>query len=345
MVLACLALTLLPASPAHADMDVFIVDGTCGKHCFDPETVFTNVGVPVKWTSFSIEAHDILRCSLGPCPFNGGTGADSSFVGSPELQPGETFSHNFSAPGTYNYYCEIHGYAIMHGTVTVTGEPAPADPPVGDFDGDGRTDVGVFRPSGGAWFVDGSAGTDQTTGFGTSGDLPVPADYDGDGDIDVAVFRPSSGVWFVQGGPTVAFGTSGDIPVPADYDGDGDADVAVFRPSSGVWFIQGGPAAAWGTSGDIPVPGDYDGDGDTDVAVFRPSSGTWFVQGGPTLAWGTSGDVPVPNDYDGDGDTDMAVFRPSSGVWFVNGGGATAWGTSGDIALPLPAAVRLAFFP
>ena len=127
-------------------------------------------------------------------------------------------------------------------TTTTTAPPSEPVPPVADFDGDGDTDVSVFRPASGYWFVSGGS----TTSFGTTGDIPVPGDYDGDGDTDVAVYRPSSGYWFVQGGGITKFGTSGDIPVPGDYDGDGDTDMAVFRPSTGYWFVNGGPIVSFG---------------------------------------------------------------------------------------------------
>ena len=224
---------------------------------------------------------------------------------------------------------------------------------VADFNGDGRTDVSVFRPSNGTWFVQGGL----TTNWGVSGDIPVPGDYDGDGKVDTAVFRPSTGGWYIQdsggGITTTNWGTSGDIPVPGDYDGDGRTDIAVFRPSTGTWYIRnsggGITTTNWGTSGDIPAPGDYDGDGKTDIAVFRPSTGTWYVSnsgGGATAAnWGTSGDVPVPGAYNGDGKTEIAVFRPSSGTWYELGGSTTSWGTSGDIGLPLPPSINHTFFP
>jgi hypothetical protein len=185
------------------------------------------------------------------------------------------------------------GTTIRYVEIVCAAMSPPHESTLGDYDGDGDTDVAVFRPSNGYWFVQGGI----TTGWGTNGDIPVPGDYDGDGDTDIAVFRPSTGVWFVNGGAITAWGTNGDIPVPGDYDGDGDTDIAVFRPSTGVWFVNGGPTIAWGTSGDIPVPGDYDGDGDTDVAVFRPSNGYWFVNGGALSQFGTNGDIPLPLPY------------------------------------------------
>jgi len=202
----------------------------------------------------------------------------------------------------------------------------------GDYDGDGRANIGVFRPSSGVWYInalnDGAAFT--LTAFGQSGDVPVPADYDGDGRTDQAVFRPSNGVWYYLNSAsgtfgTVGFGKSGDIPVPADFDGDGRADVSVFRPSSGVWYrLSSGTSAfsafQFGTDGDIPVPADFDGDGRADVSVFRPSSGVWYrfdsrTNSFSSVQFGIRGDVPVAADYDGDGSADIAVWRPATGVW------------------------------
>lgn len=71
--------------------------------------------------------------------------------------------------------------------------------PVGtmfDFDGDGRADVSVFRPSSGVWHLLRSQLGYVGMAFGQNGDLLTPADFDGDGITDVAVFRPSNGTWY-----------------------------------------------------------------------------------------------------------------------------------------------------
>ena len=218
-----------------------------------------------------------------------------------------------------------------------------------DFDGDGKSDLSVFRGTDGSWLVANSGnGQLQSTPWGSSAapyyDLAVSGDYDGDGKTDQAVFRRGTdlaGYWFIKrssDGQVMRqqWGLGTDVPVAGDFDGDGKTDIAVWRGSAGAWYILRSSdgsveGIAWGIAsvGDIPVPGDYDGDFKTDVAVFRRSTGDWHIQrssDGQTLSvkWGVGTDVAVPGDYDGDGKTDLAVWRPSEGNWYIIHSGTAA---------------------
>jgi predicted extracellular nuclease len=200
-------------------------------------------------------------------------------------------------------------------------------PPLADFNGDGKADVAVFRPSTGIWYISGQG----IYSFGQSGDLPVSADYNGDGKADIAVFRPSNSTWYIKGVGSFLYGQSGDIPVPADYNGDGKTDIAVFRPSNSTWYIKGVGSFLYGQSSDIPVVADYNGDGKADIAVFRPSNSTWYIKGMGSSVYGMAGDIPAVADYNGDGKADIAVFRPSNNTWYIKGMGTSLYGMAGDI--------------
>lgn len=202
-----------------------------------------------------------------------------------------------------------------------------------DFDGDGRNDVAVFRPSAGTWFTQNSQGFGAQT-FGSATDKLVSGDFDGDGRTDAAVFQNinGAGIWSINrssdGGTTFAqFGLVSDTPVRGDFDGDGRSDLAVYRSSTGTWYIQrsnnsGFVGVQFGASEDIPVATDLDGDGKADIAVFRPSNGVWYWLSSSNdrfsaVQFGQNGDVPIAGDFDGDGKADLSVFRPSNGVWYI----------------------------
>jgi hypothetical protein len=223
-----------------------------------------------------------------------------------------------------------------------------------DFDGDGKTDASVFRPSTGDWYLLGSTAGFSALHFGAPSDILVPADYTGDGKTDVAVFRPSSGIWYILRSEDntfygLVFGIDGDIPAPADYDGDGKADLAVYRPGAqGFWYLQqttaGFTSVPFGVAEDKPAIGDFDGDGKADISVYRPSLGNWYRlnssdQSFYGVHFGSPGDMIVPGDYNGDGKTDVAIFRPSTSIWYILPSGATTFygvgfGTTGDIPAP-----------
>lgn len=239
-----------------------------------------------------------------------------------------------------------------------------------DFDGDGKTDIAFWRPSGTpAFFIlRSTTGTLQQVNFGLAGDDPtIVADYSGDGKADPALYRrgatatSQSFFWTLpSSGPLAGvqvvnpWGLGGDNASSGDFDGDGRADFCVTRNFSGanVFIIYTATGVvsytSFGLSGASPdaiAPGDYDGDGRTDLAVTRFESGNiaWYYRpsGGGVdtrVAWGVtaSSDYEAQGDYDGDGKTDIAVWRPSGGSTFfvvASSGGFRfqRWGIDQDV--------------
>lgn len=198
-------------------------------------------------------------------------------------------------------------------------------PPPSDFDGDGKTDISIFRPSNGQWWVQRSLdGSHYAITFGLSTDRIVPGDYTGDQKADIAVYRPSGGEWYILRSEDFSyyafqFGVNTDVPVPADFDGDGKFDPAVFRPSTATWYILkslgGIEITTFGSTNDIPVNADYDGDGRSDLAIRRSTQ--WWIRrssdgGIYAISFSStdpSSDVSVPGDYTGDGLADVAYFN------------------------------------
>ena len=282
-----------------------------------------------------------------------------------------------------------------------------------DFNGDGRTDLALYRegtrgpsaPQSSIWyFADTNTGATTYAQWGRSLDVPAPADYNGDGKTDMGIFRwwdfdygDTNEWWLSRGaaGHLVLVGlelgyykfsrnytgdaraevgqiypvdvsqvpgqtcfvsvyliadqdgglltkTVGDqcnvnpTPVPGDYDNDGRSEIAIYvNRHFKVWVA---PYAAGYTPPnyihymdiDVPAPGDYDGDGRTDFAGVRVRDGrmVWRYRKSTTgqeldVDFGLATDTPVPGDYDGDGKTDIAVYRSSNGTWWIamSGGG------------------------
>ena len=316
---------------------------TVGAVCSHPESAY-GVSGRIDWEpgKFLITAHEIGH-NLGANHVDATQSCDNTLM---------NVTLSGSTPLKFCGYSqtEIGNYTNANDACLISSRSsAPLD-----FDGDGKSDIAVFRPLNGVWYIANSGSNSfNFVQFGQLGDKPVPADYDGDGKADIAVYR--GGFWYRLQSTTntfdaVYFGTATDIPAPADFDGDGKTDVAVFRPSEGVWhrLMSGNgnaySAVQFGANGDMPAPADFDGDGKADINVFRPTDGGWYRLNSSTGAFyavqfGQFGDKPLIGDFDGDGKADINVFRPTDGGWYrlsssTGAFSATAFGNSADIPTP-----------
>jgi hypothetical protein len=188
-----------------------------------------------------------------------------------------------------------------------------------DFNGDGKTDILVYRTDNGAyakWYSDG--GVDATFLYQTvhyADDAPykmpnltmVAADFNGDGRTDILVYdHDYFAKWYSDGGVNSTFlyeafhqvggGWTHFAMAPADFNGDGRTDVLVYIPANGTfakWYSDGGVNSTFlyqaqqliggGWTNIAVAPADFNGDGRTDVLVYIPASGKfakWYSDGG-----------------------------------------------------------------
>ena len=230
---------------------------------------------------------------------------------------------------------------------------------MGDYDGDGRSDIVAARPENGNltwWIADHNGKVIKVLTFGLATDKPIAGDYDNDAITDVAVTRAEANgqkTWHIlrssDGGYFgLQFGLSTDREIVGDFDGDGRTDFGVMRRNADntyTWYIQRSASGqmlirTFGNVGDVPQPADLNGDRITDLVIFRSdaalgvgTAGTWkWIDGGlsaetnpiQTEVFGIQGDYPQAGDYDGDGKDDLAIFR--NGTWWMK---RSTWGVVG----------------
>ena len=219
----------------------------------------------------------------------------------------------------------------------VFGAPG-AIPVVGDWDGDGQDQIGVYYH--GEWLLDlnGNGRWDESdlwAKLGSETDLPVVGDWDGDGKDDIGIYGPEwlkdprhlahePGLPDPQNEllprkrpknvpPDVQQATEGERYLRRTMTGKERADLIdhVFR---------------FGTPTDIPIAGDWNGDGITTIGIFR--GGHWLFDkdgdgrqtpGDETAEFGAKGDLPVVGDFNGDGIDEIGVYR--AGRWIIDTNG------------------------
>jgi hypothetical protein len=136
-------------------------------------------------------------------------------------------------PGVTRFFLDLNGNGLWDGTPTDGIFPfgiAGDVPIIGDWNGDGVDEIGVYRPGAARFYLDLNGNnlwdgtpTDGSIGFGTLGDTPVIGDWNGDGVDDVGVRRENK-FWLdangndqwdgtTAGDAVFLFGASTDIPV------------------------------------------------------------------------------------------------------------------------------------
>jgi hypothetical protein len=106
--------------------------------------------------------------------------------------------------GTWYWLNSSNGYSYNGYGARQWGNSGLGDVPlIGDFDGDKKSDLAVWRASSGTWYwlqsstnySYASAGGIQW-GSQANADKPALMDMDGDGRVDLCVWRPATGTWF-----------------------------------------------------------------------------------------------------------------------------------------------------
>jgi uncharacterized repeat protein (TIGR01451 family) len=259
------------------------------------------------------------------------------------------------------------GYSIQDATGNFAWDGAPPDRFIywgsgapgevlvfGDWNGDGRTKIGVYRD--GEWLLDYNGngvweGTpaDKIVYFGSPGFAPVVGDWNGSGTTKVGVYKDGTWIldyngnfqWDAGIDKFVYFGSAGQTPVLGDWNGSGSTKIGVYQ--DGLWVLDYNGNDAWdglsvdkllyfGAPGQTPVVGDWNGSGSSKTGVYQ--DGLWVLDYNGNYAWdglsvdkllyfGATGQYPVLGDWNGSGTTKIGIYK--DGLWVIDYNGSLAW--------------------
>jgi plastocyanin len=95
-----------------------------GFTSFEPEVVHIRAGQTVQWRNTALITHNVSDdASKAMNPTDASIPAGATPFDSGDLKAGNVYSHTFTVPGTYKYFCRHHEDDAMFGTVIV--DPAP----------------------------------------------------------------------------------------------------------------------------------------------------------------------------------------------------------------------------
>ncbi|TAN39375.1 MAG: hypothetical protein EPN25_11985 [Nitrospirae bacterium] len=190
-----------------------------------------------------------------------------------------------------SWYLDNNGNGIWEGAPTdifysFGGGLTGAVPVTGDWDGDGKTEIGIYAD--GLWYLDRN-GNGQWEGSGAD-------------------------LFYSFGG-----GLTGAVPVVGDWNGDGTDEIGLYL--DGTWYLDVNGNGAWdgepvdriesfggGLTGAVPVAGGWSQDGVTEIGVYF--GGSWYLDFSASGAWdgttfdqfyiygvGLTGAVPVTGNW------------------------------------------------
>ncbi|MGB0871961.1 MAG: S1 family peptidase [Solirubrobacterales bacterium] len=243
---------------------------------------------------------------------------------------------------------------IVENLLAIEAEHRPAEmiPLAGDWDGNGSSTPGYFRPRTAQWFLSNSLTNPPSnmvtngTVWGTPTMRPVVGNWDGIGGDGVGLFDTVTAKWYLSNSassPTAdalngtVWGTGSMQPLAGNWDGVGGDGIGFFHPSTASWFLSNSsssptadaqPGVVWGTSSMKPITGNWDGSGGDGIGLFHPPSATWFLTNSvaapasqvmtPYPVWGTSVMKPISGNWDATGGDGVGLLVQSSGAWYFS---------------------------